>query len=410
MKAKEDFSSSLILIALIFLVYVVLLPKSFIGVDGANWQRWASCIFSNELGAAYYNADISYPPIYLYSIKIFSLFFNDIQQLLQHLFLTRIIALLFDFVSALSILYFIRQAKEQPFNILFLLLNIAFIYNSLIWWQTDSIHTAFILLSVFLSLKRKIIWSAVCFMLAVNSKLNAFIYSPVLLFLWLPLLKNNFKILGKAALACLFLLAIIWLPFLLKNNVFHFFESLLQRANYYHYVSMKAYNIWYLFLTENPRNIDDTNLVFNVFSYKNVGLFFYSLPFIAALIPLAAMAWSKWKSNHQWQEEDFIKVFTVLALITLVTFYFPTRMHERYAYAAVVFLFIIGLLSNNYRLYILTSIAYFFNLEKEAQFLLIPNELDNILKPEIFAVLYLIVIVVLYKQLYSKSKILCPST
>jgi hypothetical protein len=79
-------------------------------------------------------------------------------------------------------------------------------------------------------------------------------------------------------------------------------------------------------------------------------------------------------------------------------------MHERYAHAAIIFLFVLAALKNNFWLYALCSVAYFFNLEKEAQFLIMPNEIDNLLKPEIFAILYLIVIVALYKQLFVDCK------
>lgn len=404
MTNKSHIANALYLVALVFLAYLILLPKNFIGIDGENWQRWSEYLFSNGLSKAYNNPDISYPPIYLYALKFFTSFSTTNQDLLNHLYLSKGIALLFDFVSACSIIYFVRQVSSQPYNILFLLLNIAYIYNSLIWWQTDSIHTAFILLSVFFALNQQLILSAILLALAINTKFNALIYMPIIFLLWVPFLKIKPKQLFMAIILGITTVVVLWLPFILENNVATFIQSITKRANYYHFVSMKAYNFWYLLLNDNPRNIDDSAKFFGLISYKAIGLWAFIIAYVSAIISLIQLSYQKYCKAQSWVEKDYLMVFITVCLITLITFYFPTRMHERYAYAAIPCLFIIASIQNNFWLYILCSVAYFFNLEKETQFLLMPNEIDNFLKPEIFATLYLIVIVALYKQLFVDCK------
>jgi hypothetical protein len=48
--------------------------------------------------------------------------------------------------------------------------------------------------------------------------------------------------------------------------------------------------------------------------------------------------------------------------------------------------------------------AYFINLEKEAQFLLMPNEVDEILKPEYVAVIYAIIGLSTFRKLYARQQ------
>jgi Gpi18-like mannosyltransferase len=394
----------LIIAAMVFALYVLLIPKNFVGLDGENWKNWSLYIFENGLGKAYNNTDISYPPIYIYGLYIFTLLYDSAENLLSHLYFTRVIALAFDFITIAILLKYIPAIKKQPIVILFLLLNIAFVYNSLIWWQTDSIHTAFILLAIIMALYHKPALTIMFFVLAINAKLNAIIYAPVILLLLIPVFSTNpFSILSSIIIG-IATQVILWYPFIQEGNISIWLNGFLQRVDYYHFASMKAYNFWYLFLNDNPRNILDNTIAFNSFSYKNIGAILFVVTTLLALFPLAKKTFQNLKQRVVFSEKDIAFVFLTLGLLTLVFFFFPTRIHERYAHAGVLFFFIHACYSNSFRLYVLYSIAYFINLEKEAQFLLMPNEVDEILKPQYVGIIYAIIGISAFRKLYAKQQ------
>lgn len=402
MKPQPTTKQIWILTAMIFLLYVLLIPKNFVGVDGENWKNWSLYIFENGLAKAYNNADISYPPLYIYGLYFFTLLFDSAEKLLSHLYFTRIIALAFDFAAVAVLLKYIPAIKKLPIFVFFLLLNIAFIYNSLIWWQTDSIHTALVFISIIAALYHNITLSLLFWVLALNAKLSAVIYFPVLLLLLFPTIRFQSKKLFVAALLSIVAMLFIWYPFYAEGNINTWVAALQQRVNYYHFASMKAYNFWYLFLDENPRNVNDGVLAFNLVSYRTLGLIMFVVAFVAALFPLLKLTLQKLNAKTVFHEKEFGFIFLTLGLLTLVAFFFPTRIHERYAHAGVLFFFLHACYTGNFKLYILYSIAYFINLEKEAQFLLMPNEVDEFLKPEYVAVIYLLIGAAAFKKLYAK--------
>ncbi len=401
MKPQPATKQIWIITAMIFALYMLFIPKNFVGLDGENWKNWSLYIFENGLAKAYNNTDISYPPVYIYGLYLFTLLFDSAEKLLSHLYFTRIIALAFDFLTIAVLLKYIPAIKKQPIVILFLLLNIAFIYNSLIWWQTDSIHTAFMLLAAVMALYQKPALAIMFFVFAINAKLNALIYAPVILLLMIPV----FRIKPFYILSSLFFgivtQAILWYPFIKEGNLSVWYNGLLQRIDYYHFASMKAYNFWYLFLDANPRNITDDTIAFGLLSYKNLGTLLFATATMLAIIPLARKTFQKLKQCIAFSEKDIAFVFLTLGLLTLIFFFFPTRIHERYAHAGVLFFFVHACYSGSFRLYILYSVAYFINLEKEAQFLLMPNEADEFLKPEYIAVIYSLVGISAFRKIYA---------
>jgi Gpi18-like mannosyltransferase len=313
--------------------------------------------------------------------------------------------LAFDFIIIAALLKFFSAIKRQPVIVLFLLLNIAFIYNSLIWWQTDSIYTALVLMSIISALYNNVALAVLFGLLALNAKLNAIIYFPVIVLLLLSAINIQPKKIFVALLLSAATMLLIWYPFYAENNITTWITALQQRVNYYHFVSMKAYNFWYLFLDENPRNVSDSVLVFNAISYRVLGLILFVVAFVAALFPLLKMVLYKIKTKVSFNENEYAFIFLTLGLLTLIAMFFPTRIHERYAHAGVLFFFLYACYTGNFKLYVSYSIAYFINLEKEAQFLLLPNELDELIKPEYVAVVYLITGFAAYKKLYTKLQV-----
>jgi hypothetical protein len=84
-KSISALKQTYILVAMVIALYIMLLPKGFVGVDGENWKNWSLYIFENGLAKAYNNTDISYPPIYIYFIYAFTLLLDSAEKLLSHL-------------------------------------------------------------------------------------------------------------------------------------------------------------------------------------------------------------------------------------------------------------------------------------------------------------------------------------
>lgn len=403
MKPQPTTKQIWILTAMIFLLYVLLIPKNFFGVDGSYWTDWTTYLHSHKISEAYNNTSINYPPLYLYMLKVFSAPFNSTEKLLKYLYHTKIISLAFDFITVVLALRWLLLWHIQPLNILFLLLNIAFIYNSLIWWQIDTIYTAFVFLAITSLFFSRQYLAILFFILAIYTKPTALIYLPTFLVLLIPYLVTSPMRFLWLLLFSFFVQIILLSPFIAAGSLNDVIQNaLLKRVDLYSVASMKAYNFWYLFLDENPRNVNDGVLAFNLVSYRTLGLIMFVVAFVAALFPLLKLTLQKLNAKTVFHEKEFGFIFLTLGLLTLVAFFFPTRIHERYAHAGVLFFFLHACYTGNFKLYILYSIAYFINLEKEAQFLLMPNEVDEFLKPEYVAVIYLLIGAAAFKKLYAK--------
>jgi len=70
------------------------------------------------------------------------------------------------------------------------------------------------------------------------------------------------------------------------------------------------------------------------------------------------------KKHLSFDGDAYQLLFLATGLLTLYFFYFNTQMHERYANPIIIFFFFYGVVSKNYKLYILASIPYLLSLDK----------------------------------------------
>ena len=73
-------------------------------------------------------------------------------------------------------------------------------------------------------------------------------------------------------------------------------------------------------------------------------------------------------------------------------------MHERYSHPIIICSFMYGLVSRKYDLYILSSLAYFLNLEKVMRFFNLQYQ-TLIFEPRFIATLFAIIIVIAFYRL-----------
>ena len=99
----------------------------------------------------------------------------------------------------------------------------------------------------------------------------------------------------------------------------------------------------------------------------------------------------------------FKKVLISTALVPLLFFFFNTEMHDRFPFPALIFLIIYAILYCRPLPYILASIAYVLNLDAVLKHF---NGAYHTLiyMPQFIACIYLIVIVLLFVDLWRTSR------
>ena len=251
--------------------------------------------------------------------------------------LMKIPAILADLGIALLIYLFAKKIipknkKSQIIATSLVLFNPAFIFNSSLWGQIDSIPIFLVLSSVyFLLYTRRSIIPTVLFTLALLVKPTALVFLPVYIIFFVKkfgLKKSIFSLFIANIIFCLF-----FFPFIKDKNIFLYpyeiyFNKILE-AQSLPFVTNGAFNFWVL-ITGMKEVKDIAPFVFGIsyryFGYMTVGLIniFVILHFIRSKKII----------------EDF---FIALFINTFAAFLFLTKMHERYSLLSLVFLLLFSL-------------------------------------------------------------------
>ena len=110
-------------------------------------------------------------------------------------------------------------------------LNPAFWYNTVIWGQVDTIHTFFALAALIYAERGHWKWALVLMLVAVNFKLQAIIFFPLVAVLCLPFIREKGrKYLGIHVLAVVAIQGLILLPFAISGNFFETIQALTTRS------------------------------------------------------------------------------------------------------------------------------------------------------------------------------------
>lgn len=332
-------------LAIIFMLgLIIFLPDS--GYDKYFWVTWAKYLRQHGLLEAYNNSEINYHPVLIYFIDAFSfLHWRTIDN--TSINWLKVPTALFDWGIIFIALKLMQKHKVNLQWGLLLAFNPAFWYNTVIWGQFDSIWVFFTLLSFYLADRGKFYYSTLAFLLAINTKIFALFFLPFLIVMWsrlkpdTNLSKTKFHFyqedsIGAIIFKYIIIQIFILLPFL--GNTQYTIAQIIQRStDYYNSASRNAYNIWYYFF-DNPVTTSDS-------SYLNLSISIVGILFISLLV---------------LQYKNKTSVWNIAALASLVFFLFLTRMHERYAHAAMVFSFVAWVTP-----YIATRSKYQRQLKKE---------------------------------------------
>ena len=397
-----------LLFGLLFIGFLLFIPDRGHGGDLGHWERWTGFMVMEGLPHVYDYGIVypttfpcNYPPIILYFFNIFGMVAPDMDFISKESKYFKVIPLIFDFISAGAIFLLIKRAAKNSFLPLLLLLSPAFMYNSYLWGQMDSILTAFIALSLIFALRKNWVLSLIFYIVALNTKMQAVVFLPIVLLAILPLV-NSWKKLGRSVLIIVLIQTLIVLPFLLHGTIGSWYQVMTSLVDQYTNVSLNAFNIWHLFLDgETALYTKDYKPFWFGMTYKNWGLLFFMVFSFFALLPVFLKSLrhfiQRTATDHHFKSLIFLTAF----LCTLGFFFFNTQMHERYSHPAMLMAFLYGILRKNYWLYGITSIAYFLNMERTLRFFDMYYNTFIFVKPFIASIFLLALLIGIW-QLYKK--------
>ncbi|MCX6350677.1 MAG: hypothetical protein NTX03_02320 [Bacteroidetes bacterium] len=395
--------STLAVAALSLVLISVLCTGSGFPYDVQSLGWWANHIHNNGIGNAYGEPTNNYPPLINYFLWFYNLLFRATGDFKWF----KSIVLLVEFVGAFMILSTIENRQKHLLLFCLLIFNISFLYDNILWGQTDGILTTFLFGSLIFAQRKHITISLCFYILAFNFKFQAGVLFPVLALVLLPNMmeKFSFKNLLKWIVVPALLQLLILLPFILTYQLEKVWIVFTESFSKYEYITMNAYNFWTILFHKNEVAwIPDTTAIFGI-TYKQIGLFLFCISSFFALQPLMKEALKKVR-NKANDFNNLDRMLLAASLVFMLFFFFPTEMHERYSYPAIYFIAAWSFRNRRYLPYIIFSGAFFLNMERVLTYLKLENYLIAPFSIWVVAGLYFLLIVILFIEIYKKPKLL----
>lgn len=412
MLLKEERKRWYILIATLYIAYVFTMHKWGHQGDMLFWLNWSKYIFEHGFTHVYDNKECNYLPAYLYVLWGHVKLQGNTVDIGDNLYTIKFFTLIFDVAAAVLSVRFVKELKDKTYYFLLLMFNVAYIYNTVFWGQVDAIFTFWGFAALLLAIEQRVVWSILCLTIALNFKLQALVFIPVVGALLLPnfLTLKGMKKFLLAIIISFFIQIIILLPFILSGRLGQVWHVIIDSVGHYPFPTVGAFNLWTILLPnvsiEGMYKISDETKI-GFLSYKQIGQFLFISTVLVSLYPLVNYLVKKYLKKN-YSVFPIKNVFLIAALTSLNFYFFNTEMHERYSHPALVCLAAYAFLSKRFLPLILGSISYFLNMERICWYLNLHNDTyENgfLFKPRLIAGLYLILILLLYFLLYKKEKV-----
>ena len=254
-------------------------------------------------------------------------------------------------LADILIVYFGYKFTKSKAIALVLALYPPLIYNSAIWGSGDSLVSLFALLGIYFLWHKK-------YLPSIFFLLFSFLYKSSLL-IWIPiipiiLIKNKISV-KNILLSSSFLLALVYiicLPFnpVEINPIFWFFQTMLTKIlpGFMDLVTANAMNFWAIIYGLKPQI--DGFLILNLITARAFSLIVCVILYLYVLIQLF---------------KNYSPKYLLLTLIniTLITFTFMTRMHERYTFPALIPLLMLSHYDRRFiKYFVILSITHMVNI------------------------------------------------
>lgn len=397
MKLKQAY----IICLFVFVLLCFLLPGPG-RFDISFWINWVNGIKVVGLAHAYTVPTLNYNPLYLYVLRAYAALMPDPYDVGVNINYLKIFTLIFDFGAIMLLMWWVKKYGREFFSAFFVLFNIAYLYNTLYWGQVDAIHTTLVFVCFVLAFEKKLVWSVIFFLIAFNTKTQSIIFMPILGLIWLPLLKGNGMAILKGIAWLVIIQVIIMLPFIVAGTAGAVWQNYIGVVDYNQALSLHAYNFWYVLFWDNaevPRLTADANTWLGV-TYKTWGLVMFFTASVIALFPLLLKSIIKGLRAETFGFADAEQFFLTTALVTVIFFYFPTQMHERYSHPALLFAGAYFVLSKRWVIFLFISYAYLMNLEALDKCWAMRNYKTLIFDARLIGILYALAMIIGVYRLY----------
>lgn len=361
MMPENSLTRNRIELLLLFALYLFILPRVYMDYDMNYWRIWALHIHEHGLVGAYDGGVINYFPVYIYGLYVFDLLQGSAANITAHINDIKTLFVFFDFLPLIVLCCFRHKILSFKIPYLFLLINIAYVFNSMVWGQIDSIYTNLSFLAIVVGLLYPVP-ATLLYLVALNTKPQAIEFAPIIGLVLLYSVRN-FKTVFYIVASAAVLQLIIFLPWLGNGGVPRLINYAMHSVDLYNKLSICAFNIWYLIVPANHYFINDKE-TFILISYKTTGLIMFCTSAVLLLWPMLKLIWQQRRDKLLPDAKTYQYLFLGTGLLCLYFFYVNTQMHERYANPIIIFFFFYAVVSGNYKLYILASIPYFLSLDK----------------------------------------------
>lgn len=357
-----------------FIIRLLLIPNPGFEADVSFWKSWGLAVMDYGLVKGLPLTNFNYPTPFGYvlfvMVKLYSFFadphnFNQfwLNTNLLFLFIAKMPAIIADFGIAGVLLYIGKNAKRLGFPQfswywllpIIYLLNPISIMDGALWGQLDSLGVFLFLLALLALLGRKPFLAGVIYMVAMMTKLQNMIYGPIFfLFLWQL---TGWKGLVQGLAGALLTFVGTNIEYVLARGFGRVMESVTGNYDYFPWLSLNAFNPWWIFSGAAGMKGSDKVLVLGLASAKNVGLYLFSGAYLFAAL-------------RQWRApiDSVQKFFESFILVNGAFFLFQTESHDRYAFPLIVILLLLAPFYRKYIKplamgYVLFTALYFYNLD-----------------------------------------------
>ena len=271
----------------------------------------------------------NYTPIYMTILALLT--YIPVSSLIS----IKIVSIIFDFIGAVFAYKIVREIFKDKKNSpiialviygLYLIIPTVFL-NSAYWSQSDSIYTAFIIISLYYLIKNNFVKGIIFFAIALSFKFQAIFIFPLYVLMYF----SNRKIKFKYFLLIPLIIFIFSIPKVIATgNIFSGFEVYInQSGSYKEYLTLNLPNAYSIYL----KGYDQGNPNLINAPFKEMG----TVGIIFTLMIFMTIAFLIYKKKIKFDKKAIIDFG--LWSILICTFFLP-QMHERYLFMADV----IGLL------------------------------------------------------------------
>ncbi len=338
---------------------MVFVPNPGFEADMAFWKSWGLAPFDKGYVAGLALTNNNYPTPFAYLLwavtTVYSLFANPHlfaefwnRTNLLYLTLMKLPAILADLGIAGILLWFgstfptakSSGAKKEgrAWGMLLAglyLFNPVSILDSAVWGQVDALGV-FLFLCAFVSLvKHKPFLAGLLYMVALMTKLQNMIYGP--LFFLLIWQMTGFTGLVRSVAGALVAFFGLNSAFLVAKDMGRVVYSLTVNYDYFPYMSLNAYNLWWIVAGAKGMQISDKILTVGIINAKTMGLILFASTYLLSTLSMLKHTLRD-AVNRNGQIELIASFFTALILAASGFFLFQTESHDRYAFPLVVFL------------------------------------------------------------------------